>query len=580
MQEVLYINVDDEITSILDKIRQQRAREIFLVVPQGATFLNSVLNLKILKREVEKLGKSLVVVTPNDQKAKTIVERAGLKTEDYQRLHYGHETDGSLGDEQYYQQEVREASEKAVQEVGRENLSVGSKTFYSQAGASSQPPASFNNPPTSSSSSTSSFNQTPSSPSEATINDKEYNYFHQKTSSSRKKHRKKKSKKGKIFFWLLALVLLFSLGGGGYYLANYPKLLVKIEPRSQSVREEVKVLVDSQAEKVDPDQKVIPGEYLEMTVSKKKEFKTTGQKVLDKNGAKARGVVIIRNYYSDKPQPLVKTTRVLSQSGKLFRLTKSVIVPGKKGEEPGEIAVPVEADKPGQEYNIGPETFTIEGFKGGPKYEKFKVEAKGPMTGGVTSSEHKVVAAVSKSDLDKARKITLEELDKELKEEIQKRIGSDKAFLESAVEKEVVASESSHLQDSITDSFTYTVTYKLKLITFFRRDLEKLAKYLVEKKLGPLFAVDEQSIKFQLKRGIADFNKKTMTAYADLQARGWFKINEEELKNKLINKNLSELKAVLGEKNGIKKASINLAPSWVSHSPKQPEKIQLEVIRK
>jgi len=56
-------------------------------------------------------------------------------------------------------------------------------------------------------------------------------------------------------------------------------------------------------------------------------------------------------------QPLVKTTRLLTPAGILFRLSDRVVVPAK-----GQITASVYADKPGASGNIGPSKFTIPGL--------------------------------------------------------------------------------------------------------------------------------------------------------------------------------------------------------------------------
>lgn len=70
----------------------------------------------------------------------------------------------------------------------------------------------------------------------------------------------------------------------------------------------------------------------------------------------ARGVVRIVNKYS-KPQTLVKTTRLLTTDGKLYRLNKTISVPAG-----GEVSVDVYSDKVGTEFAISPTTFIIPGL--------------------------------------------------------------------------------------------------------------------------------------------------------------------------------------------------------------------------
>ena len=110
---------------------------------------------------------------------------------------------------------------------------------------------------------------------------------------------------------------------------------------------------------------------------------------------KARGQVVIYNAFSSEPQPLVASTRLEAPNGNIYRITSPVTVPGAKTENgklvPQGIEVAVFADKPGEAYNLSLSDFSIPGFKGTSKFEKFYGRSKTEITGGV-SGERKVVS--------------------------------------------------------------------------------------------------------------------------------------------------------------------------------------------
>lgn len=90
----------------------------------------------------------------------------------------------------------------------------------------------------------------------------------------------------------------------------------------------------------------------------------------------ARGTVSIINNYS-VDQPLVATTRLLSQAGVLFRTDETVTVPAG-----GSVTVPVYADQAGADGNIGPSKFEIVALWDGLK-DNIYAESNTAMTGGV-----------------------------------------------------------------------------------------------------------------------------------------------------------------------------------------------------
>lgn len=62
-KETLYIDVDDEITAVIDKVTASKAKVIALVLPKRATVMQSTVNMKLLKRSAEEAGKNIVLIT-------------------------------------------------------------------------------------------------------------------------------------------------------------------------------------------------------------------------------------------------------------------------------------------------------------------------------------------------------------------------------------------------------------------------------------------------------------------------------------------------------------------------------------
>src|SRR5665647_371215 len=62
-KETVYVDVEDEITAIIDKVDASKQKIVALVLPKRATTLQSVVNMRLLKRSAEKAGKSVVLIT-------------------------------------------------------------------------------------------------------------------------------------------------------------------------------------------------------------------------------------------------------------------------------------------------------------------------------------------------------------------------------------------------------------------------------------------------------------------------------------------------------------------------------------
>ena len=62
-KDTIYIDIDDEITSIIEKLQGSQEKIVALVLPKRATVMQSVVNMKLLKRTADESNKKLVLIT-------------------------------------------------------------------------------------------------------------------------------------------------------------------------------------------------------------------------------------------------------------------------------------------------------------------------------------------------------------------------------------------------------------------------------------------------------------------------------------------------------------------------------------
>ena len=62
-KETIYVDVDDEITSIIDKIEGAKEQVVALVLPKRSTALQSIVNMRLLKRHADGASKNVVLIT-------------------------------------------------------------------------------------------------------------------------------------------------------------------------------------------------------------------------------------------------------------------------------------------------------------------------------------------------------------------------------------------------------------------------------------------------------------------------------------------------------------------------------------
>jgi hypothetical protein len=62
-KDTIYIDIDDEITAIIDKVQASSGKVVALVLPKRATTLQSIVNMKLLKRTADTTKKNVVLIT-------------------------------------------------------------------------------------------------------------------------------------------------------------------------------------------------------------------------------------------------------------------------------------------------------------------------------------------------------------------------------------------------------------------------------------------------------------------------------------------------------------------------------------
>ncbi len=127
MHQAFYIDIDEEITSIVERLRHARASEIILVVPKRALLIQSIVNLRILKREADEARLQLMMVT-QDKLGKILIEKAGIFVQ--QKMDNISDEEISVGEESQPLPEFK-AEEKVKSGKDRLNT-IGSSSYFDE----------------------------------------------------------------------------------------------------------------------------------------------------------------------------------------------------------------------------------------------------------------------------------------------------------------------------------------------------------------------------------------------------------------------------------------------------------------
>lgn len=131
----------------------------------------------------------------------------------------------------------------------------------------------------------------------------------------------------------------------------------------------------------------------------------------------AQGTIVIENK-QDKPQQLIKNTRFENPDGLIFRIRDSVTVPAARNGAPGTLETTVYADAAGENYNIGPSTFTLPGLAGSATFSQVTARSAEAMKGGFAGPRPSVGQATRDSKSSELRTKLTADMDAALAEAV------------------------------------------------------------------------------------------------------------------------------------------------------------------
>lgn len=371
---------------------------------------------------------------------------------------------------------------------------------------------------------------------------------------------------------IISLVIILILGGIiSYFIFQRAEIIVW--PKTQQVNFQEKVTVDLNAKQSDFSTNTVPGVILEEEQRTSQDFSSSGKTLKEK---KAEGIIQVYNAYSTSSQVLVATTRFVSADGKLFRSIERATIPGghyDKGKlVPGVFDVKVQADQPGQDYNIEPSTFSIPGFAGTPRYTAFYGKSFEPMKGGFKGE----AAQVTQGDLEEAEKALKEKLLESAKISLKNKVSEQVVVLEEASEKEFSSLVLSAKAGEEKNSFVGEGQLSFKALTFKKSDLENFVIEYIISQISKDQKLDLNSLKISYSPEIVKLNEGKMILALDFSAKIYFDILDKGLKDDLAGKELPEAKELLSKDPRISKSEISLWPFWMGKIPSSIKKIKIE----
>ena len=524
-KDVIYIDIEEEITGIISKLKGSKAKIVALVPPKRSTVLNSVVNLKLLKRAADDNKKRVVLIT-NERSLLALA--GGLELFVAKNLHSKPEIPDGEG--------APVADESVIEGTDMDldpDKSIG-ELDEAHSGKSKVDLDDVNDTPAK--------GKKPKKMGAIKKNSFKVPNF--------------EAFRLKMIFAVVAVVGLIGLWVWAFMIA--PRATVDIIAQTSRIDTELPLDINNDAEASDIEQGVLVPEVQTITRTISEEYAATGEKDV---GDKASGQMTIQNCRQSDSYEVVAGTTFTSESGLDFATDQTVVVPGGSFnftgcQSPGETTVGVTAAQSGDNYNQAPQAYTTSttGISG----------SGGQMSGG-TSEKVKVV---SKEDYDAAKKGLRDQTHDDVKTEILDLFGDDKVVIQESFNAKLGKFGSSPGVGKEAEKATISVEVTFTMLGVSRDELSQV----IEADVNGRISTDQQSIyesgidnvRFRIDEQVAARHLKvTATAATHVGPE----INTEQLAEQISGLPFSEARSTVESLPGVRSVVVDFDPFWISKAP-------------
>ena len=554
-KDVIYIDVDDDVTAIIGKIKASKEKIVALVPPKRAGALQSAVNLRLLDRMAKTSKKHLVLITNNQA---LVALAAAAKIPVAKNLQT--------------KPEVAEIAALAVDEgddiIDGAELPVGEhvKAIPVKDGTRTEDAAKKE--------------MRSEALDDLDIDGEDVAVGAAAATKGRKGVAKKGKNRPKIpNFDSFRKKLFFGIGGGVALIALLiwmfvfaPAATIIITASTTPVPINGSIQLGGTAA-TNYETGVVSSVSQEEKKDATVEFTATGTKNV---GEKASGTITITN--CDGPSFVLEPGSTFTSSGgKTFASTESVTVSALSGSASqcrstgagaGTGSVNVSAVESGDSYNIAATNYSINGVSG-------DIYARGSaMTGGTT----KVAKVVTNEDVERAKGELLGQSTDQEKDALAAAFTSSEVAITSsftvtrgdAVSTPGVDQEAPDGKAVLTIPTTYTMQAvpKSDLNTYLEASINAKIDTATQKIYST--GVDDATI------GNYRLDGETMLATVNATGRVGPKINEDQIKEESAGKIYGEVQQTLEGQDGITAVDVQFSYFWVRTVPNNPDKITVE----
>lgn len=550
-KDVIYIDVDDEITSIIDKVENSKEKVVALVLPKRAASLQSIVNMKLLKRSADQADKNPVLIT-SEAALMPLAGAAGLHVaKNLQSApEVPHAPAGAAAPAPHAEDLPAEEVPEADPEDMPKKIDYSDKSIGALAAAHEADNA------------------------EAIALDDEDEAAPKPKGTKVPKDKKTKVPNFDRFRMMIALSALGLLALIVFIILALfvlPKATVTLTTTSEPVSANFNLTATTSAQAVDTQKHIIPAKIETTDQMNSQSVNATGQQ---NNGQTASGNVTFSipcSSVSGSPPTIPAGTGVTTSGlGYLTQSSTSLTNPSFSGGCHFTGSTTINAVSPGSKYNIGNSTFAISG-SGYPN-----VTGSGSASGGTDN----IVTVLSQSDVDAVtQKMTSGSAGSDFTKQFEDKLASQGEYVFVSTLKagspNVNASPAVG-QPASSANVTVKITYTV--LTVKKADLSQAIQAAVasqidktKQKLSGSFLNDADISVNQ-----TSANSATLAINENTTAVPIFDI--ASVKKQAEGKKAGDIQSALGGWAGVKSVKVDLSPFWVSKAPSKASKIKVVLI--
>ncbi len=533
-KSVVYIDVDDDITTIIDKVLESKSKIVAIVLPKRAVSLQSSVNMRLLKKAADSDNKHIVLIT-TETPLLPLAGAAGIHVAS---------TANSKPLVPAVPKPVNETIDVGeIEEAGDVPLDKA-KSIGSLAGLPETETIELDN----------------TDSEEAVV------------AKSDKPNKKLKipnfnSFRTRLFIGLGLLTLLILLWALTTFVLPKAEIIVRTDTSSEPAG--ITFTTSTTATELNQETSVVPAKRHEVKKTASEKAPATGEKDL---GTKANGTVSLKNCSSSVAAPTIPSGTGVSSGSFTFITQEPITLPASSFNGLSQCTTPtkdvnVVASEVGDKYNLSARSYTVSGFAG--------VQGTGSaMTGGTS----KIVKVVSDKDVETA-KLKIAAQNEDALKEVTAKLQSEGliGIADTFTTAEPTFTATPKVGDEAGEvTVTQTITYSM--IGVKQADLETLLRTAVSKTID------------QSKKNIKGFGfDKAVYRITERKKNGDIvltldtsvvigpEIKEEDIKSLVAGKKRANATKDIEGIEGVTFVQVNLKPFYVGSVPKKQSKILIKL---